>query len=179
MDEKEANEAQYNVDSNHPWGKRLRQLRRFNFTHDIRVAISKIHGFGLFAYSQINKHEIIMEYTGEKITKRESEKREAIYLKQGINESYFAALDEDHVIDGTYSANVCKYINHSCNPNSVLEVIQVDGMKRIAISAKRRIRPKEELTYDYMFEDEEERLPCLCKSRRCRGFVNLVAAAEP
>ena len=37
------------------------------------------------------------------------------------------------------------------------------------------ILPDEELTYDYKFErewDSEDRIPCLCGSTGCKGFLN-------
>jgi histone-lysine N-methyltransferase SETD1 len=37
------------------------------------------------------------------------------------------------------------------------------------------IFPDEELTYDYKFErewDSDDRIPCLCGSTGCKGFLN-------
>jgi SET domain-containing protein len=39
--------------------------------------------------------------------------------------------------------------------------------------SKRLIRKGEELTVDYRFDHDAERVPCLCKSRQCRGSINL------
>lgn len=35
-----------------------------------------------------------------------------------------------------------------------------------------RIFPGEELTYDYKFPFEEEKLPCHCGSKKCRKYLN-------
>ena len=42
-----------------------------------------------------------------------------------------------------------RFINHSCDPNCYTKIIIVDGVKHIAIYAKRVIEPNEELFYDY------------------------------
>lgn len=37
------------------------------------------------------------------------------------------------------------------------------------------VHPDEELTYDYKFErewDSDDRIPCLCGSSGCKGFLN-------
>jgi SET domain-containing protein len=55
-------------------------------------------------------------------------------------------LDEDRVIDATLSGGLARYINHSCNPNCVTEIVEVDREFRIIIFAKRRIQRGEEVT---------------------------------
>lgn len=54
-------------------------------------------------------------------------------------------LDEDRVIDATLSGGLARYINHSCNPNCVTEIVEVDREYRIIIFAKRRINRGEEV----------------------------------
>jgi SET domain-containing protein len=38
----------------------------------------------------------------------------------------------------------------------------VEGVKRIVIYANRDIEEGEEVTYDYKFPIEEDKIPCLC-----------------
>jgi SET domain-containing protein len=38
----------------------------------------------------------------------------------------------------------------------------------------RDIRPGEELTIDYHFDKDVEKVPCACGARNCRGTINLV-----
>lgn len=57
-------------------------------------------------------------------------------------------LDEDRVIDATLSGGLARYINHSCNPNCVTEIVEVDREYRIIIFAKRRINRGEEVRLD-------------------------------
>lgn len=54
-------------------------------------------------------------------------------------------LDEERVVDATLSGGLARYINHSCNPNCVTEIVEVDREFRIIIFAKRRINRGEEV----------------------------------
>lgn len=54
-------------------------------------------------------------------------------------------LDEERVVDATLSGGLARYINHSCNPNCVAEIVEVDRDLRIIIFAKRRIQRGEEV----------------------------------
>lgn len=56
-------------------------------------------------------------------------------------------LDEDRVVDATLSGGLARYINHSCNPNCVTEIVEVDREYRIIIFAKRRINRGEEVIF--------------------------------
>lgn len=58
---------------------------------------------------------------------------------------YMFRLDEDRVVDATLSGGLARYINHSCNPNCVTEIVEVDRDVRIIIFAKRKIYRGEEV----------------------------------
>lgn len=105
-------------------------------------------------------------------------------------------LDEDRVVDATLSGGLARYINHSCNPNCVTEIVEVDREFRIIIFAKRRINRGEEvsfkihfvfnsklinyfcfhfqLSYDYKFdiEDDSHKISCMCGAPNCRKWMN-------
>jgi hypothetical protein len=51
-------------------------------------------------------------------------------------------------------------------PNCEPRVITVNGQKKICIYAKNNIRAGEELTYNYRFPFDENKIPCLCGSKR-------------
>lgn len=55
-------------------------------------------------------------------------------------------LDEERVVDATLCGGLARYINHSCNPNCVAEIVEVERDLRIIIFAKRRISRGEEVT---------------------------------
>jgi len=51
-------------------------------------------------------------------------------------------------------------------------VITVEGQKKIVIYSKQPIGIDEEITYDYKFPIEDEKISCLCQAPQCRGFLN-------
>lgn len=58
---------------------------------------------------------------------------------------YMFRLDEERVVDATLCGGLARYINHSCNPNCVAEIVEVERDLRIIIFAKRRISRGEEV----------------------------------
>jgi len=74
-----------------------------------------------------------------------------------------------------------RYLNHSCSPNCQLLLVDQsypDGTEAPADVQLETLRPialGEELTIDYAWSADGA-IPCLCGSRRCRGWV--VAAEE-
>lgn len=60
-------------------------------------------------------------------------------------------LNEQTVVDATLTGGLARYVNHSCNPNCVAEVVQIDREDRILIIASRRISKGEEVScYKYL-----------------------------
>ncbi|KIO23729.1 hypothetical protein M407DRAFT_77739 [Tulasnella calospora MUT 4182] len=135
-------------------------------------ARSPIHDWGLYAMEAIPQGEMVIEYVGEVIRAQVADKREKWYEKIGIGSSYLFRVDEDSVVDATKRGNLGRLINHSCTPNCTAKIIVVNSQKKIVIYAKTSIEPGEEITYDYHFPLEQEKIPCLCGSPRCRGFLN-------
>ncbi|KAI9866003.1 MAG: histone methyltransferase set1 [Trichoglossum hirsutum] len=141
----------------------------------VKFARSAIHNWGLYAMENISANDMIIEYVGEKVRQQVADMRERRYLKSGIGSSYLFRIDEGTVIDATKRGGIARFINHSCTPNCTAKIIKVEGSKRIVIYALRDIVQNEELTYDYKFErefDSEDRIPCLCGSSGCKGFLN-------
>ncbi|KAF3005923.1 histone methyltransferase set1 [Curvularia kusanoi] len=136
---------------------------------------SAIHNWGLYAEENIVANDMIIEYVGDRVRQRVADLREAKYDMQGVGSSYLFRIDEDTVIDATKMGGIARFINHSCTPNCTAKIIRVDNSKRIVIYALRDIGQNEELTYDYKFEreaDATDRIPCLCGSIGCKGFLN-------
>lgn len=48
----------------------------------------------------------------------------------------------------------------------------VEQQKRIVIFAKRELAADEEITYDYKFATEKDKIECHCGSARCIGRMN-------
>lgn len=68
-------------------------------------------------------------------------------------------------------------MNHCCTPNCysrVLEVERAEGVptKHIVIFAMRDLEEGEEVTYDYKFAVEREKIACHCGSPKCLGVMN-------
>jgi SET domain-containing protein len=118
---------------------------------------SKIQGWGVFATQVIPKNKRIVHYAGEKITNRESLKREERYLKKG--HIWCFKLNHLYVRDAAIGGNIARYINHSCTPNCYTQIIG----DTIWIRAARTIQKGEELTYDYA-TDGAGSVRCRCSA---------------
>ena len=82
---------------------------------------SEIHGRGVYATRDITASTRIIEYVGELVDKKESEKR-GLELHAKAQESggasvYIFTLSKRWDIDGDVPWNTARLINHSCNPN--------------------------------------------------------------
>ncbi|XP_055953683.1 histone-lysine N-methyltransferase 2C-like isoform X4 [Argiope bruennichi] len=141
--------------------------------NNVYLARSRIQGLGLYAARDLEKHTMVIEYIGQLIRNEISERNEAVYDAQNRG-VYMFRLDENHVIDATLCGGLARYINHSCNPNCVAEVVQIDRVNKILIITNRRISRGEELSYDYKFEveDDQHKIPCLCGAPNCRKWMN-------
>jgi SET domain-containing protein len=134
---------------------------------------SSIQGKGAFATRRIRKGSRIIEYTGERITQDEADKR---YDDEAMSRhhTFLFTLDEKTVIDAAVEGNEARFINHSCDPNCQA-LIEGD---RIFIFALKDIPAGQELVYDYAYEraegmdEESEQLyVCRCGAKSCRGTI--------
>ena len=143
--------------------------------HALRFGKSIIHGWGVFTDEEINSGDLIVEYRGVLIGNAVADRREAEYERAKIGSDYMFRIDSEIVCDATHQGCVARFINASCTPNCHTQIITVNGVKRIAVYAKKDVDKGEELSYDYKFEpefDESKRIPCNCGSSQCRGFMN-------
>ncbi|KAL1220067.1 Histone-lysine N-methyltransferase ATXR7 [Cardamine amara subsp. amara] len=138
----------------------------------LRFQQSKIHDWGLVALEPIEAEDFVIEYVGELIRSTISEIRERQYEKMGIGSSYLFRLDDGYVIDATKRGGIARFINHSCEPNCYTKIISLEGKKKIFIYAKRHIDTGEEISYNYKFPLEDDKIPCNCGAQKCRGSLN-------
>jgi len=139
----------------------------------VKFMKSAIHGWGLFALEDIPQDDFVIEYVGQQVRSGLADRREIDYTKKGIGSSYLFRLDGTHVIDATKHGNSARFINHCCVPNCNAKVINgADGGKKIVIYSKVPIMKNQEITYDYKFPYEEEKIRCLCFHEQCRGYLN-------
>ncbi|KAK0095871.1 hypothetical protein PV326_007174 [Microctonus aethiopoides] len=138
----------------------------------LKFAKSGIHDWGLFAMEPIAADEMVIEYVGQMIRPIVADLRESQYEATGIGSSYLFRIDLEAIIDATKCGNLARFINHSCNPNCYAKVITIESQKKIVIYSKQPIGVNEEITYDYKFPLEDDKIPCLCGAPQCRGTLN-------
>ena len=130
---------------------------------ELRVGRSKT-GLGLYAEGEIPKGACIIEYTGVEITKEQ---------ETNSNSKYLFEIHSRKTIDGAPRSNTARYINHSCRPNCEPNIHK----GRVYIHARRRIKPGEELNYDYGINYFNEFLKGLCACPKCKPHKTAPRAA--
>jgi len=138
----------------------------------VEVWTSKIHRNGLFACQAFKPKDIVIEYIGEKIRNSLADKREKYYDLLGIGDCYLFRIDAEHIIDATFYGNKARYLNHSCDANCYADVVKINGEPHIILMASRHIQKDEELTYNYKFAKEPDKLPCFCGAKNCAHRLN-------
>ncbi len=140
-----------------------------------RVKKSSIHASGVFATKIIPKNTRIIEYIGEKVLRKEGNRRSENRIKKHLHSTttgsvYIFELNKKYDIDGSLSYNKAKYINHSCDPNCEVDIID----NKIWISSIKKIKKGDELTYDYGYSFDKDDFKdhiCKCGSKNCIGFI--------
>ena len=130
----------------------------------MRPARSAIHRWGVYATEFIPAGRKVIEYTGERISRRETKRR-----ADSSEHIYLFTLDAYWTIDGAVGGSGAEYINHSCDPNLRAKIIK----GHILYMSLRDIKRGEELTVDYHFDKKVAKVPCRCGSDKCRGTINL------
>lgn len=138
----------------------------------VEVGPSKIHRNGLFTHEDLAGGDIVIEYVGERIRNKVADKREVVYELKGIGDCYLFRLDKEYIIDATFNGNKARYLNHSCDANCSAKIITVQAQKHIIICANRQIKSGEELTYNYNFDYEADKIECFCGAPGCLGRLN-------
>jgi SET domain-containing protein len=129
----------------------------------LRIAKSKIHRWGVYTDQDIPPHRKVIEYTGERISRKETKIRASRPL------NYIFTLDAYWAIDGNAGGSGAQYINHCCTPNMETRILK----GHILYFSKRKIKKGEELTIDYRFDKNVEKVLCSCGVPECRGTINL------
>ena len=132
----------------------------------MRLAPSKIHRWGVYAEEPIPANRKVIEYRGERISRRETRRR-----SEASKFTYLFTLDDYWTIDGAAGGSGAQYINHSCDPNLMSRIVR----GHILYFSRRPIRRGEELTIDYRFDKRVEKVSCSCGAKTCRGTINLPA----
>ena len=131
-----------------------------------KVKKSNIDKKGLCAAKNIKAGTKIIDYIGKIITKKEVENNPKFDNEKDI---YLFNLNSKYDLDGNFSFNTARLINHSCNPNC-----EVSGKKlKLSVYALRDIKNGEELSYDYGFSYDKnyKQFPCKCGQESCVGYI--------
>ncbi|KFP44316.1 Histone-lysine N-methyltransferase SETMAR, partial [Chlamydotis macqueenii] len=151
-------------------------------------------GWGLRTLEFIAKGRFVCEYAGEVLGFNEARRRSQAQTSADSN--YMIAVREhlhsgqimETFVDPTYTGNVGRFLNHSCEPNLFMVPVRVDSMvPKLALFAATDISAGEELSYDYsgrfhnlpiphreqkpLEEQNRLRKPCYCGSCRCASFL--------
>lgn len=129
--------------------------------YKLSIRKSKIHRYGVYAEQRIPANRKVIEYTGERLNRRETKRRgEGEY-------TYLFTLDKYWTLDGAFGGSGAEIINHSCEPNVVSRIMQ----GHIIYMSLRTIEPGEEITVDYNFEYVGDRTSCACGASSCRSVM--------
>lgn len=131
---------------------------------ELRVGRSKT-GLGLFAEGEIPKGACVIEYKGPEVPKEKED---------SINSLYLFEVNARKTIDGSPRWNTARYINHSCRPNCEPNIYK----GRVFIHTLRRIKPGEELAYDYGKNYFNEYLKDVCACPKCSPDKPMRAKAK-
>eukprot|EP00158_Paraphelidium_tribonemae_P008965 Partr_v1_DN28736_c0_g2_i4_m62490 putative SET domain containing 2 len=138
----------------------------------VDIFLTAEKGYGLKAKQDIAKGQFVIEYVGEVVDSVSFKKRTKLYEAEGIKHMYFMSLKSDQVIDATRRGGIARFMNHSCDPNCVLQKWVVGQSLRMGIFAKRNVSKGEELSFDYKFERYgAPAQPCFCGSAMCKGTI--------
>ena len=136
-------------------------------TRALFIMKSPLHGSGCFAAVRFPKHSSIAEYSGERICHAEAMQR-----MRGPDGKRISQLGADCYIDGSVGGNEMQYINHSCEPNADVVIIN----RFMIVFALRQIRAGEEITVDYLNSFAEDFTVCQCRTPSCRQRIDQMAA---
>ncbi|HXT63826.1 MAG TPA: SET domain-containing protein-lysine N-methyltransferase [Pyrinomonadaceae bacterium] len=131
----------------------------------LTIGKSRINGQGCFATAPFKRGKKIAEYTGERISDLEAQKR-----ARNRRVLRICDIDGRFSLDGARGGNGTHYINHSCRPNAFMRTLY----GHVLFFALRDIQPGDEITIDYEQTLHPDSKRCFCGTEKCRGTINRV-----
>ena len=130
-------------------------------------------GKGLRVLEDVAKGDLITEYVGKAVNKLFLGRLFRRYANERM--LYIMALTNEIYLDARDVGGVARYVNHSCDPNCVVERWKVRGLHRAAVVAKKDIPAGTELSFDYQWERRRGRAPtkCHCNEKLCRQTLEV------
>lgn len=146
-----------------------------NNSYKLQIKLTDAKGWGLFAKENMPSNMFVIEYVGEIIDKCEMERRFISAIECREEHFYFVGMNSKLFIDGRNYGNESRFINHSCDPNTVLEKWTAysggEEKIRLAFFTKRQIIAGEEITFDYQYDSNYKKTECLCGAISCRKLI--------
>ncbi len=135
-------------------------------------------GRGLRVLEDVSRGDFVVEYVGRAVPKHFLPHLFQKYANE--RRLYIMALDGNIYIDARKRGGIARYINHSCDPNCVVERWKVRGILRAAVIAIQDIPAGTELSFDYQWERKRGRAPtkCHCGEAICRGTLEVPRSME-
>lgn len=130
-------------------------------------------GKGVRLLEDVRKGDILLEYVGRALSHKALFKYLRRYQRQ--RRLYILGLGDGVYLDARQRGGVARYINHSCEPNCVVQRWKVKGVLRAAVVASRDLPTGTELTFDYQWERHQGRAitKCHCGTPSCRGTLEV------
>lgn len=113
------------------------QNRNFHLgeRYSLEPRITKFKGIGLFTKEAIPENKFIIEYIGEVIGREEFLQHMNRAKSNKFEDLYFFALSQIMFIDASIYGNNARFINHSCDPNTVPQkwIVNLNGREQTCI----------------------------------------------
>jgi hypothetical protein len=133
-----------------PDDSEIRIMQNTYLDIQIQTFRTKDRGYGLKTTNNvIPQGTPIIEYVGKVVShKMYRTCMERMYKHD--SSLYAVAVDDNWVIDAHTFGNLARFVNHSCEPNCVIEAWHaVSSNPKLVITARRDLKSGEELTFDY------------------------------
>ncbi|KAG2398984.1 Histone-lysine N-methyltransferase [Vigna angularis] len=124
--------------------------RPFRKEKNIKIVKTEHCGWGVEAAETIDKGGFIVEYIGEVIDDALCEKRLWDMKYMGVQNFYMCEIRKDFTIDATFKGNTSRFLNHSCDPNCVLEKC-IYAANRVSLLCGIILKSAEKQSYNYHF----------------------------
>lgn len=141
----------------------------------------------MFAEEVIPQGTIVLEYVGEVLRRAVAEDRIRTHCD---SRNYMLEVRENYAnmilhtyIDATHFGNESRFVNHSCNPNCAVHIVEFDltGLlvyirtstlfPHVVLVALRDIRKGEEVCFHYGGSNAISSCKCYCNAPNCQGYV--------
>jgi Protein kinase domain/SET domain len=154
-----------------------KRIQRRQWKH-VEIFDAGPKGRGLRVLEDVSKGDFVVEYVGRAIPKHFLPHLFHKYANE--RRLYIMALDNNVYLDARKRGGIARYINHSCEPNCVVERWKVRGNLRAAVMATQDMPAGTELSFDYQWERKRGRAPtkCHCGAPSCRGTLEVPRSME-